>query len=105
MKAILPLDIWNNGVTITALYINLYITYDDLATQAALHYALCDTNQSPITEGQVLITGQDYLNWGSSNDSNEEAYIIATTQLNITIDPNPPVPPVPDPAPDEPVTP
>lgn len=95
MKAILPLDIWNNGVTTTAVFISLYISYDDLATQAALHYSLCDANQSCIAEGQVLITGDDYLNWGSSNDSNEEAYIIVTSKLNITIDPNPPIPEIP----------
>lgn len=102
MKAILPLEIWNNGVTTTALFIKLYISYDDLATQAALHYALCDENQSPIVDGQILITGDNYINWGSASDSNEEAYVIATTQLNLTIDPNPPLPPTQEPV-EEPI--
>jgi hypothetical protein len=38
-----------------------------------------------IYEGQILIEGQTYLDWGSSGDSNNEAYIIASTQLNLTL--------------------
>lgn len=85
MRAIKPLDIWSDGNTITAVCIKLYISYDDLETQAALHYALCDIDNTTIYEGQVLIGGTDYLNWGASSDSNNEAYIIAAAQLNLTL--------------------
>ena len=85
MKAIQPLDIWSNGETLTAVCLKLYISYDDLETMAALHYSLCDTNDLTIYEGQVLIKDAQYSNWGSSSDSNEEAYVIAATQLNLTL--------------------
>ena len=85
MKAIQPLNIWSNGETLTAVCLKLYISYDDLETMAALHYSLCDTNDVTIYEGQILITDLEYTNWGSSADSNDEAYIIAANQLNLTL--------------------
>jgi hypothetical protein len=85
MKNIQPLDIWSDGDTKTAVCLQLYISYDDLETRAALQYSLCDADGIPVYEGQVQITGDDYLNWGASNDSNLEAYTIAATQLNLSL--------------------
>ena len=85
MRTIKPLDIWSNGETLTAECIKLYISYDDLETMAALQYSLCDVNDVTIYEGQVLITGTDYANWGASADSNSEAYTIAAAQLNLDL--------------------
>ena len=85
MRDIQPLDIWSNGDTKTATCLRLYISYDDLATRAAFQYALCDIDGAIIYEGQVIIEGQTYLDWGSSGDSNTEAYTIAATQLNLTL--------------------
>jgi hypothetical protein len=39
----------------------------------------------PIYEGQIQFTGQEYLDWGNSGDSNEEAYVLAASHLNITL--------------------
>jgi hypothetical protein len=85
MKNIQPLDIWSDGDTKTATCIRLYISYDDLATRAAFQYALCDIDGAYIYEGQVIIEGQTYLDWGSSGDSNNEAYVLAAAQLNLTL--------------------
>jgi hypothetical protein len=85
MRDIQPLDIWSDGDTKTATCLRLYISYDDLATRAAFQYALCDIDGAIIYEGQVIIEGQTYLDWGSSGDSNTEAYTIAATQLNLTL--------------------
>jgi hypothetical protein len=85
MKNILPLDIWSDGETKTATCLQLYISYDDLATRAAFQYSLCDVDGVVIYQGQILIEGQTYLDWGSSGDSNEEAYALAAAQLNITL--------------------
>ena len=85
MKNIQPLDIWSDGDTKTATSILLYISYDDLATQAALVYKLFDTIGNIIYEGQLLFTGQEYSDWGSSGDSNTEAYTLAAAHLNITL--------------------
>ena len=85
MKNIQALDIWSDGETKTATCLQLYISYDDLATRAAFQYSLCDVDGVVIYQGQVLIDGQTYLDWGSSGDSNEEAYALAAAQLNITL--------------------
>ena len=85
MRDIQPLDIWSDGDTKTATCLRLYISYDDLATRAAFQYALCDIDGAIIYEGQIIIEGQTYLDWGSSGDSNTEAYTIAATQLNLTL--------------------
>jgi alanine-alpha-ketoisovalerate/valine-pyruvate aminotransferase len=85
MKQILPLDIWSDGDTKTAIAVSLYISYDDLSTQAALVYKLHDNTGSIIYEGQIFFTGQEYIDWGSSGDSNEEAYVLAASHLNITL--------------------
>jgi hypothetical protein len=85
MKQILPLDIWSDGDTKTAVALSLYISYDDLSTQAALVYKLHDNIGGIIYEGQILFTGQEYIDWGNSGDSNAEAYTLAASHLNITL--------------------
>ena len=85
MRQIQPLDIWSNGETKTAVCLKLYISYDNLESLAALQYSLCDVDGATIYEGQIIIEGQTYLDWGSSGDSNAEAYTIAASQLNLTL--------------------
>ena len=85
MKAIQPLDIWSDGDTKTAVALSLYISYDDLSTQAALVYKLHDSMGAIIYEGQIFFIDQEYIDWGSSGDSNEEAYTLAASHLNITL--------------------
>lgn len=85
MRDIQPLDIWSNGDTKTAVCMKLYISYDDLTATAALVYSLCDVDGRNIYDGQVIFDGQTYINWGSSGDSNNEAYIIAASMLNLTL--------------------
>lgn len=85
MRNIQPLDIWSDGDTKTAVALSLYISYDDLSTQAALVYKLHDNIGAVIYEGQILFTGQEYLDWGNSGDSNAEAYTLAASHLNITL--------------------
>lgn len=85
MMNIQPLDIWSDGDTKTAVCIRLYISFDDLATRAAFQYGLCDIDGATIYEGQILVEGQTYLDWGASGDSNTEAYTIAANHLNLTL--------------------
>lgn len=85
MRNIQPLDIWSNGETKTAVCIKLYISYDDLQATAALVYSLCDVDGKNIYEGQVIFDGQTYIDWGSSGDSNNEAYTITASMLNLTL--------------------
>jgi hypothetical protein len=71
MMNIQPLDIWSDGDTKTATSILLY--------------KLFDINGTIIYEGQLFFTGQEYIDWGSSGDSNAEAYTLAAAHLNLTL--------------------
>ena len=85
MREIVPLNIWSDGVTKIATCIRLYISYDDLIASAVLQYSLCTDTAENIYQGQISIDGQEYLDWGASSDSNQEAYVIAASALNLTL--------------------
>jgi len=87
MKQIQPLTIWKDGISEDAIYIKLYISYDDLESFCMFQYQLLDTNMYPIAEGNRSVSGQEYTDWGSSGDSNNEAYQIVATMLNLTLIP------------------
>lgn len=87
MKQIQPLTIWRDGVSEEATYIKLYISYDNLESFCMFQYQLLDINSYPIAEGSRSIDGQEYINWGSSGDSNNEAYQIVASMLNLTLVP------------------
>jgi hypothetical protein len=85
MKNIEPINIWNAGETLEASALRLYISFDDLSTRANLIYQLCTAEGVCIAEGSLAIEGETYLDWGASGDSNEEAYTIAATALNLIL--------------------
>jgi hypothetical protein len=87
MKQIQPLTIWKDGISEDAIYLKLYISYDDLESFCMFQYQLLDTNMYPIAEGSRSVSGQEYINWGASGDSNDEAYQIVATMLNLTLIP------------------
>lgn len=85
MRDIVPLNIWSDGVTKVATCIRLYISYDDLSASAVLQYSLCTISAEDIYQGHILIDGQEYIDWGASTDSNQEAYVLAASALNLTL--------------------
>jgi hypothetical protein len=87
MKTIQPINIWKDGVSEDAIYLKLYISYDDLESFCMFQYQLLDTNMHSITDGSRSISGQEYIDWGASGDSNNEAYQIVATMLNLTLIP------------------
>jgi hypothetical protein len=50
-------------------------------------YQLLDIDLHCVAEGNRSISGQEYNDWGSSGDSNNEAYQIVATMLNLTLIP------------------
>lgn len=105
MKQIQPVSIWIQGQQKQANYIDMKITFDNLSTKAIFRYYLIssvpqiessvDDNGDPVQyttyindiliENQLEISGQDYQNWGSTGDANDEAYLWATSKLNLTL--------------------
>lgn len=92
MKQIEPISIWKNGESFEANLLNAYIINDNLATSCTFYYQLCSsgeaTEEAPLVIGQTLadgnvtMSGEDYLNW---DDSNDAAYLYIAKKLNLTI--------------------
>ena len=87
MRNIQPIQIWQNGQFIEVSLLNVKIVYDDLDTSCKFYYQLKNNNQNnllsqKIVDGNVDLSGQDYLEW---NGSNEDAYSYVAQQLNLTI--------------------
>ena len=85
MKYIQPIDVWVDGITKQANKLTLLVTYDNLDTEAVINYVLSDDNNQSLVTGSVRIEGVDYQNWGTSTDSNSDAYIFVANQLNLTL--------------------
>jgi len=92
MKQIEPVQVWKNGEQLEANLLNAYIINDNLATSCSFYYSLNTsgdgTEAMPIVLGQVVaegnltMSGEDYLAWGGSNDI---AFSYIAEKLNLTL--------------------
>ena len=105
MRQIQPVNIWVNGQQRAGNYLDMKITYDNLSTKAVFKYYIISSTPYPdqhrdengnivettsylneiLVENQLEISGQDYQNWGNTGDPNNEAYVWAANQLNLTL--------------------
>jgi len=92
MKQIEPVQVWKNGEQLEANLLNAYIINDNLATACSFYYSLNTsgdgTEAMPLVLGQVVaegnltMSGEDYLAWGGSNDI---AFAYIAEKLNLTL--------------------
>jgi hypothetical protein len=82
----------------TATILNAYCINDNLSDAATFYYALLSDTLSQLQQGNLTMTGEDYVGWAT----NEYAYNWVATQIDVTItgDYVPPVPPQPEPTPE-----
>jgi hypothetical protein len=82
----------------TATILNAYCINDNLNNAATFYYALLSDTQSQLQQGNLTMTGEDYIGWAT----NDYAYNWVATQIDVTItgDYVPPVPPQPEPTPE-----
>ena len=84
-----PVSIWYNGQSKQASELDARIIFDDLATSAQFFYELKEVvdevSGSTLSNGNVSMDGQDYLDWGLSTDINQAAYVYVASKLNLTI--------------------
>lgn len=85
MKQIQPVSIWSNGTNSQATQLSLVIINDNLSTSATLFYQLLTDDQKALANGNIVIDGTDYENWGNSGDINDQAYTIAANKLSLTL--------------------
>jgi hypothetical protein len=93
MKQIEPIQIWHNGQLKQAEVLSARIINDDLATSSTFYWTLREadipgeenqpsTPGQQLAEGNVTVSGQDYLDWDGSNDT---AYEFVAEQINVEI--------------------
>jgi hypothetical protein len=86
---ITPVSIWYNGQSKSASELDARIIFDDLATTAQFFYELKEVvdevSGATLSNGNISMDGQDYLDWGLSTDINQAAYVYVASKLNLTI--------------------
>lgn len=108
MKAIEPVSVWFNGVEQQANRLNLYLINDNLKDTAQFFYALYVEEEVPTTttttsedpgpapvpsptmiiqvaQGNLSMTGQEYIDWNEGPEINDEAYVWGASKLNLTL--------------------
>lgn len=94
MKNIQPVTIWKEGEVKQANILGLIIINDNLSSSATFYYQLLHIIEMAegendivegLAEGNLVIDGADYLNWGEFGDTNEEAYQFCAAKLGLTI--------------------
>jgi hypothetical protein len=92
MKSIELVQAWKNGEQLEANLLNAYIINDNLATSCSFYYSLNTSGDGTeamplvlgqvVAEGNITMTGEDYLDW---DNSNEAAYVYIAEKLNLTL--------------------
>jgi hypothetical protein len=95
MKEIQPIQMWQNGVFVEAIYLNAWAVNVTLNTSAVFCYNLLDASQQRLQDGNLTMTGEAYTKWQSDNYAWD--WIAAQLNLTITGDYVPPVPEVVEP--------
>ena len=90
---------WQNGQEKLGTEFNLSIVNDNLIDSATFYYniyseeishidnniKIIDSPAQKLLEGNLYITGQDYIDWGKNQDINYAAYILAANKLNLQL--------------------
>ena len=92
MKPIESVTIWKNGESQEANLLNAIIINDNLESSCSFYYQLCASGEGTeamplvigqtLAEGNITMSGQDYLDW---DNSNEAAYVYIADELNLTL--------------------
>jgi hypothetical protein len=84
-----PVSIWYNGQSKQASELDARIIFDDLATTAQFFYELKDVvdgvSGSTLSNGNISMDSQDYIDWDTSESANEWIYNWAASKLNLII--------------------
>ena len=81
MKTIQPINIWVNGKTLIGTVLNSYCINDNLSTSATFYFQVLNADLTPLTSGNLIMTGADY----TAYESNQYAWDWIATQLGTTI--------------------
>lgn len=91
MKQIQPIKIWVNGQQQTGSWLGAYIINDNLSDSAQFYWwiAANGTEENPdgavLTSGNLTINEESYIEWNTTSDINQDAYVWIADQLGLTL--------------------
>lgn len=85
IQDIKPIAIWSEGNYIDVVKLGVKISNDDMVQEAAFQYSLFTEQDVPLTGGFVNIKGEDYKNWGSTGNPNQEAIVWVADKINVEL--------------------
>lgn len=90
MRQIEPVNVWINGQQKQANQLSMYIINDNLTDSVTFYYALLTVSgekqtSTQVAQGNLTMSGTEYETWGDSGNINDEAYVWAAAQLNLTL--------------------
>jgi beta-lactamase class D len=94
MKQIEPLQIWDSGVTKIAEYLQVTGINDNYESSATNYWQLftkvidsdgVESAGEQIAQGNLTISGQDYINWGDQPAMAINAWIYNWTAIQINV--------------------
>ena len=85
MKQIQPVSIWYNGEIKQATIFNLIGINDNLVDTCIFYYQIFVSPNLAVADGNLEMTGADYIAYSTSTTANDYAYEWGATQLNLTL--------------------
>jgi hypothetical protein len=87
MKQIQPIDIWINGETKIGINFSVNCIFDNYENSATNYWQILDADGQQISQGNLSIGGQDYIDWGNQPAMaiNEWIYNWSADKLGLTI--------------------
>ena len=84
MKEIQPVSIWYNGSMTTATILNC-IGQDNFKSSVSIYYELFSSINEQLTQGNLSLSGDDYIAYNTSPNGIDYVYNWSATQLNLTL--------------------
>jgi hypothetical protein len=87
MKQIQPINIWINGETKTGVNFSVNCIFDNYENSATNYWKILDADGQQISQSNLTIDGQDYIDWGNQPAMaiNEWIYNWSADKLGLTI--------------------
>ena len=91
MKNIQQISIWYKGQNLNGKFLEVYIINDNLKDSCKFWWGIfnegSDINSKGIciSEGNLTMNQQDYIDWNTNPDINDAAYYWIAEQLGLTI--------------------
>jgi len=81
-----PIDrvkIWKDGKVYDADNIDVVCAFNDMETSATFYYKLSDSTGALVSDGNVVITGDDYKRLSTLAGWNDRATVMVMRRLNV----------------------